>query len=140
MSPISCFSSQIWRCPDFKLIPCKTPPKQCTSYRMIYIRHVHLECPACLICADALEPWTVPVQETTSTTKQTKKRSKHHKVSVISCYSFTKHKIQWTMHFASTRLFDHPPLVDKILASAKIYGTNVLICIEINLRFKITCC
>lgn len=69
---------QIWRCPPFKLIPCKTLPRDCTSYRMIYIRHVHLECPACLICADSFIPKTFNVVESTTTndaaTKETRRQ------------------------------------------------------------------
>lgn len=48
------FELPIWRCPEFKLLPsCKILPSDCSSYRMIYVRHIHMACPACLICAES---------------------------------------------------------------------------------------
>ncbi|ELT94067.1 hypothetical protein CAPTEDRAFT_227937 [Capitella teleta] len=45
----------IWRCPEFNLLKCHSVSASCSSVRMIYIKHGHLECPGCLICVDPID-------------------------------------------------------------------------------------
>ncbi len=101
---------QIWRCPDFKLLACKDPPKQCTSYRMIYIRHGHMECPACLICAVALQPWAV--LQSTSPIKESKPKRTKRKVNQ---YSKFKVALQGELKYQYCLSFHHKLAIVSVL-------------------------
>ena len=60
---INVSNMQIWKCPEFNILNCKTPPADCLSFDMIYLRHGDLECPGCVICADPshYDPWPAEV-------------------------------------------------------------------------------